>query len=207
MRGTIANGDKIVALRKVAGLTQEMLAAESGCDVKTLRSAERSQSMDAVTLRRIAGRLGVGYRDIIADIPQDRREANIAAAENYIRAFNARDPDAVAECFREDGAVIVLADPRLPGTGEFRGQGRIREWATMCFKAYLAEQLSEDKYHIDAVGDYVFVRLVRPTLQCLITGKQTTVSVMSEFEISDGRIAVLRTFPESGAVERITLTS
>jgi len=207
MRGTIANGDKIVALRKVAGLTQEALAAESECDVKTLRSAERSQSMDAATLRRIAARLGVGYRDIIADMPHDRRDVNIAAAERYIRAFNARDPDAVAQCFCEDGAVIVLADPRLPGTGEFRGQERIREWATMCFENYLAEQLNEDKYHINAVGDYVFVRLLRPTLQCLITGKQTTVSVISEFEIAEGKVAMLRTYPESGAVERITLTS
>jgi ketosteroid isomerase-like protein len=36
------------------------------------------------------------------------------------------------------------------------------------------------------------------------TGRRTTVSVMSEFEVADGKIAMLRVFPESGAIERIT---
>lgn len=207
MRGAIPNGEKILALRTAAGLTQEKLASDCECDVKTIRGAEHSKRMDSVTLRRIAQGLGVDYRDLVADTPRDRREANIAAAENYIRAFNNRDPDAVAQCFREDGAVIVLADPRLPGSGEFRGQVRIRDWATICFETFQAEQITEELCQVDAVGDYVFVRVSQPKLQCLLTSKQTTVSFMSEFEIRDGLIAMLRTYPESGAVERITLTS
>ena len=46
MRGVIANGVKITAFRRAAGLTQEMLAADSSCDTKTVRGAERSKRLD-----------------------------------------------------------------------------------------------------------------------------------------------------------------
>jgi transcriptional regulator with XRE-family HTH domain len=89
MRGAVANGPKIVALRTAAGLTQEQLAVDAQCDPKTLRSAERSKRADISTLRRIAGCLGMHFRDIVEETPDDLRASNIAAAESYIRAFNA----------------------------------------------------------------------------------------------------------------------
>ncbi|HEX5102521.1 MAG TPA: helix-turn-helix transcriptional regulator, partial [Pirellulaceae bacterium] len=158
MRGAIANGEKIAALRKTAGLTQDELAAGCGCDVKTIRSAERGNRLDLATLRRIAARLSVEYRDIVADIASGRREANIAAAMAFLRAFDARDPDAVAACFCEDGAVLVFADERLPGAGEYRGRNRVRQWAVNCFAAYLAPPVEFGNYRFEAAGELVFAR-------------------------------------------------
>jgi hypothetical protein len=103
--------------------------------------------------------------------------------------------------------VIVMADPELPGAGEFRGQTRIREWARICFATYLAEQVTEEMYHADAVGEFVFIRVERPTLEYLPNGKKAMVSLVSEFLVRDGLIAMLRTYPESGAIERLALTS
>lgn len=205
MRGIIANGSRIVSLRNARGLTQEKLAADCECDVKTIRSTEHSKRVDVATLGRIAARLGVEYREIVAEISPDRREVNVAAAMAFVRAFDARDPDAVSHCFCEDGAVVVFADPRLPGAGEYRGRERVREWARICFAAFLAEPVTAGTYHFEAVGDLVFFRRNEPRLESLTTGRSTTASVMSEFEVADGKILALRIFPESGAVERIAL--
>ena len=207
MRGVVTNGKKIIALRKAAGLTQEMLSAESGCDTKTIRSAERGKRVDLATLRRIAVRLAVDFREFVADGPPESRQANIEAAERYIRAFNARDPEAVAACFCEDGVVITLADPALPGSGEFRGREQVRRWGAICFATYRAEAITPDMYRADAVGNLVFVQVEQPLLQYLASGKQATVSLISEFRIADGLIATLRTYPESGAIERMVFES
>jgi transcriptional regulator with XRE-family HTH domain len=207
MRGVVANGKKITALRMAAGLTQELLAADSCCDTKTLRSAEHSHRMDVATLRRIAQGLGVDVCEIISAAPSDVRDANIAAAERFLRAFNARRPDAVADSFCEDGVIVTLADPALPGTGEFRGREQIRRWAETCFETFRADPVTQDNARIDAAGDFVFVRLERPRLEYLPTGAQANVYLASEFKIADGLIAALWIFPESGAIERMALRS
>lgn len=205
MRGILANRERLVALRKAAGLTQEQLAAECDCDVKTVRTAERGKRVDVATLRRISTRLGAELQEILADSSPDRREANIAAAMTYMRAFDARDPHSVAACFREDGAVVVFADPRLPGTGEYRGRERIRQWAESCFAAFLAPPVEGGTYRVAATDAFVFVSFDSPQLESLTTGRRTKTSVMSEFEMTDGKISTLRVFPETGAVERIAL--
>ena len=81
MRGVVPLGEKIVQLRRSSGLTQEMLAADCECDVKTIRNAEHSRSLDVGTLRRIAARLKVAYGDIAAVPAPDRRKANVATVE------------------------------------------------------------------------------------------------------------------------------
>jgi transcriptional regulator with XRE-family HTH domain len=205
MRGVIPSGDRVLSLRKAAGLTQESLAAECDCDVKTVRSAERSKRLDLATLRRIAARLGVDFRDIVADIPADRREANIAAAMASLRAFDARDPDGVAACFTEDGVVVVFADSRLPAAGEYRGRDRVRQWAETCFAAFWAQHYATGNYHVEAVGDRVYLHLIEPQVESLQTGRRSAVSALVEHEMRDGKIAEMRIFPESGAVERIVL--
>ena len=203
MRGAISSGEKIVMLRTAAGLTQEELAAQCECDTKTLRSAEHSRRVDLETLRRIARRLGVDFREIVAPTTTQRREANIAAVKRLFHAFNARDPDAVAEAFQIDGVIFVMAHSRLPGSGEFRGRAEIREWAQVCFQAYLAEPVTEDICQVNAEDDLVFVRLKRSKLEYLPNGQQANVTLMSEFAIRDNRIAVLQIYPESGALEQM----
>jgi transcriptional regulator with XRE-family HTH domain len=207
MRGVIADGAKITALRKAAGLTQELLAADSCCDTKTLRSAEHSRRVDVATLRRIALRLGIDVREIISGAPKDERDSTIAAAERFLQAFNVRHPDAVADSFCEDGVIIIVAHPALPGAGEFRGREQIRRWAETCFEAYRTDPVSRGNSRIDAVGDLVFVRLERPHLEYRPTGVQANVYLTSEFKIADGLIATLWIYPESGAMERMVFPS
>jgi transcriptional regulator with XRE-family HTH domain len=206
IRGAIPRGDLVVRLRKLAGLTQEILAAECDCDVKTIRSAEHSKRLDVATLRRIAVRLGVECRDLVDDESRNGSNAHIAAVERWIAAFNARDAEAVARCFGEDGVINVLADPALPGAGEFRGVARITTWARICFATYLAELITPSMYQLDAVGDFVFVRVERPQLKCLLNGNQSPVSVMWEFLVTGDNISRMRIYPESGAIERMVFT-
>lgn len=206
MRGVVPLGEKIVQLRRSSGLTQEMLAADCECDVKTIRNAEHSRSLDVGTLRRIAARLKVAYGDIAAVPAPDRRKANVATVERWIAAFNSRDAQAVAECFHQGGAVIVLADPGLPGAGEFRGNEQIETWAEICFATFLTEPITPSMYQLDAVGDLVFVRVERPRLDCLLNGNHSLVSVMWEFLVTDDRITQFRVYPESGAIERMVFS-
>lgn len=199
MRGVIANGEQIMALRKAAGLTQEMLAIDSGCDTKTVRGAEHSKRVDVATLRRIANRLGVDLREIMSGAVREREGSNITIAENWIRACNARDPDALADRFTENGIVIVLADRSLPGAGEFRGKERISQWAQIGFEAFLTfltEPLTEAMHQADAAGDFVFVRVEQPTLEHLPSGNRATVSVKWEFEIAGSRVTMFRVYPD-----------
>jgi transcriptional regulator with XRE-family HTH domain len=205
MRGVIANGEKIVALRKRVGLTQEMLAADAGCDVKTLRRAERSQRLDIASLRRIAARLDVTVQDLIAEKYADRREANLAATWRFLQAFNAHDSGGVAESFCEDGVILIMADPAVPGAGEFRGRDQIRRWAEICFTNFRTDPVTPENSRMDVVGDLVFNRLDRPHLEFLPTGKQANVYLTSEFRIASGLIAELWIYPESGAIERMVL--
>ena len=207
MRGAIPKGDKVLRLRRAAGLTQEALAAESDSDVKTIRNAEHSKRVDVATLRRIAARLGVEYREVLTEDSPTQRDARVAAAERWIAAFNARDKDAIVQCFDEQGKVIVLADPALPGTGEYRGCEQIRHWAEVCFATFLTEPITPSMYEVDAVGDYVFVRVDRPRLKCLLNGNESRVSVMWEFTVRNSQILQFRAYPESGTIERMVLSS
>jgi transcriptional regulator with XRE-family HTH domain len=205
MRGVVTNGEKILALRNGAGLTQETLAAQAGCDVKTLRRAERSRRVDVATLRRIADYLAVEVRNLIADERADSRAANIVAVERFVGAFDARDPNAVADSFCEDGVVLTLADPSLPGAGEFRGREQIRRWAQVCFETFRTDPITPDNSRIDTIGDLVFLRLDRPQVEYLPTGKQAHVYLTSEFKVAGGLIAALWIYPESGAIERMAI--
>ncbi len=205
MRGVKPKGDRIVSLRKEAGLTQEALAADCDCDVKTIRSTEHSKRVDVATLRRIAVRLGIDFREIVAKVSMDRREANIAAAMAFMRAFDERDPNAVAACFHEDGVLVVFADPRLPAAGEYRGNDRIRQWAESNFAAFRSSQAANGAYHIEAIGDLVYLRVVALQVEHVETRRRSEVTTLVEHEVRDGKIVALRMFPESGAVERITL--
>jgi hypothetical protein len=49
------------------------------------------------------------------------------------------------------------------------------------------------------------VRLVQSAVQSLTTGRQTSASLMSEFQVANDRLSLLRIYPESGAIERIAL--
>jgi transcriptional regulator with XRE-family HTH domain len=203
MRGAVARGVRIASLRADAGLTQEALAAACDCDVKTVRSAEHSKRLDFATLCRIADKLGVPFKDIAVLDSPDSRRSNIQAVERWIAAFNAREPAAVAACFHEQGSITVLADRALPGSGEYRGRASIRSWAETCFATFLAQTITPSMYRLDAADDYVFVRVERPKLTCLLNGNQTLATVMWEFHVQDGLLSNFRVYVDSGVIERM----
>ena len=64
LRSVVADGEKIRALRKQQGLTQEALAHKAGLSQKTIATSEKSQAMDLNTVTRIADALGVGYDEV-----------------------------------------------------------------------------------------------------------------------------------------------
>jgi transcriptional regulator with XRE-family HTH domain len=64
-RGIAANGASIRRARRLAGLTQEALAAAARCDEKTIRRAEKGCRLDITTLLRIAEALEVPYGDVV----------------------------------------------------------------------------------------------------------------------------------------------
>jgi hypothetical protein len=65
LRGIQTNGVSIYRVRRLRGMTQEMLAAAAACDEKTIRRAEKSCRLDIATLRRIAEALNLPYRGVV----------------------------------------------------------------------------------------------------------------------------------------------
>ena len=203
MRGVTVAGKAIRALRKTRGWTQEVLAVRSGCDVKTIRAAEKSKRIYVSTLERIADALGVDCHEVVAAVDLQQTQASVQIAWRWIAAFNSRDAEAVTSYFHEDGEVMVFADRSMPGAGEFRGRKRVHQWATICFEAFHAEPVTPEICRVDGIGDRVFVRVDRPKVTCRPNGLATRVSVMWEFEVVDGQIAYFAAYPESGAMEGI----
>jgi len=203
MRGIQLHGPAIKQQRKSLGLTQQRLAFQAECDTKTIRKAENSQRVDVDTALRIAAALGVAIGDLVAPSSIEHQRANTLVAEAWVDAFNARDPEAVTNCFHEDGVIHVLADRSTPGAGEFGGHARIREWALVSFETFHSEPVTRDMYAIDAVGDHVFLRVENATVRCRHNGEQTKASAMWEFTIRGGKIVRLKIYPESGAMEAI----
>lgn len=208
MRGVAAKGNRIAELRRSLGLTQEQLARRADCDEKTVRAAEHSRPIDVATLQRLAAALGVTHSEIAVPAEKELLNANKRAVWRYIEAFNARSPDAVANSFLEDGCIMIMAGPELPGGGKwYRGHDGIREWATMSFSSFIAGKITEDMCEIDVVEDTVLLRIAQPVVTSVRTGKQGVVPIMTEFKISNDRIAMMRTFVLSGAMEEIERSS
>jgi transcriptional regulator with XRE-family HTH domain len=203
MRGIQLNGPAIKQHRKSLGLTQQRLAFQAECDTKTIRKAENSKRVDVDTALRIATALGVAIGELVESPSAERQQQNTQVAETWVEAFNARDPEAVADCFHKDGAIHVLAEPSIPGAGEFRGREQVRQWAQTTFETFHSEPVTRDMYAVDAVRDYVFLRVENVTVKCLPSGKQTKASAMWEFTIRGGKIVRLKIYPESGAMEAI----
>jgi transcriptional regulator with XRE-family HTH domain len=68
-------GERIRALRKEAGLTQEQLAEKAGVSVNFIGNAERGESAASVkTLRKIVKAIGVNLKDLFDFLDEDANE-------------------------------------------------------------------------------------------------------------------------------------
>ncbi len=204
MRGTPVDGQLIRKTRKSMGLTQEQLAADAECDVKTLRKAEKSQHIDQCTVDRIALALKLEATDLINSAALDVEQANIQLVLSWQEAFNRRDPVAMAELFHTDGSVTVMADIPMPGGGEFLGKDGVLEWGRVCFATMRTQHITRDMFQIDAAGDFVFMRgLTDVEVTSLITNQTAKASAAHEFRIRNGKIAALRVITNTAAIAKI----
>ncbi len=204
MRSVPVNGEAIRERRKSLPWTQEMLAEQADCDVKTVRKAEKSGHVDPSIVLRLAAALGIKQQDLLDNGALDREQANIEVALASLDGFNRRDPDAIASCFHDEGSISVLFETKFPGGGEFQGKDAIRQWAEITFQAMLTEQITPDMYRVDAVGEFVFIRTVRE-IEVTSLANQITVhaQVAHEFRILDGKIISQRMFPDTAALTQL----
>jgi ketosteroid isomerase-like protein len=189
MRGIGVDGSVLRKWRKEHGVTQELLAARLPCDSKTIRHAEQSKRLDASTVRRIADAMGVPLGAIVVqdDDPQRIAERNAQLSHDWQSVYNTRDVAALMDFYHDDATLLVPGAEDLPAGGEFRGKDAIGEHFRGAFDTFRTEVLTPDRYKLDAVGEYVFLR-VRATAEVLATGQSFTAMVVHELEIKDGKI-------------------
>ncbi|MGD9637205.1 MAG: nuclear transport factor 2 family protein [Pirellulales bacterium] len=189
MRGVEVHGAELRRRRKELGLTQESLAHSAQCDIKTIRNAEGGRRLDASTVKRIADVVELPLRAIIVEeeISQRVAERNAQLFHDWQAASNRRDVEAMLELYQDDAVVVIPGANDLPGGGEHRGKEAIgRQWHE-AFEAFLTEELTPDRYKLDAVGDYVFARGTA-TAVVRATGQSFTGMAIHELQIQDGKI-------------------
>ena len=121
MRGQTPHGTRIRRLRKTLGLTQEGLASNANCDVKTVRNAEAGRRLDLSTLNRIAAALSVEVGELLLDSIDQHREW----VEHWIDAFNSRHVKQLLAFYREDATLSLPSKIAFPGSGTHRGHQEI----------------------------------------------------------------------------------
>jgi transcriptional regulator with XRE-family HTH domain len=128
MRGAIANGEYLQAVRVTRALTQEQLATLADVDVKTVRKAEQGKRLDVGTLARLALALGTELHRIIrgptplADLQTARR----ITVEKWRAAWDARDFEALLALYDDRIVLHLPGGPHLAWGGEFHGKEAIR---------------------------------------------------------------------------------
>ena len=207
MRGARANGERIKRLRKSQGLTQERLAQFSGCDAKTVRSAERGHSLDLNSLGRIAGALAVPFEIIIKrdDESSSQFQVGVAIVREYWQAFVKQDLDAIMEAFHNDAVVRLPGAPEIPFAGQYRGKEQIRRMHEITFATAQTEPLSPDDTHFFGSGDYVFVR-GSARLRDKASGKVATLWVTHAFRLKDLMIIELTVGYDSLEMSKVIST-
>jgi ketosteroid isomerase-like protein/DNA-binding XRE family transcriptional regulator len=202
MRGISPHGDAVRRFRKELGLTQEALAQQAACDVKTVRHAERGIRVDAATVNRIADALRQPLAAIIApDSGAPAAQRNIELFWTWQTASNARDVEGMVRCYHDDATMHIIGAEGLPGGGKFRGRDAIRRQWQEALEAFETEQLTKGKLQVDAVGDYVFVRATA-TGVVRATGAPFTSPGIIELLIQDGKIRRHTIAVDTGAIRR-----
>jgi transcriptional regulator with XRE-family HTH domain len=204
MRGFALNGPAIQTARQRLGLTQEQFAAQAQCDVKTVRKAEKSGRVDAYVAIRLASVLQTTVEELTDRGSSEQQGKNCEVVAAWIEAFNQRDPGLVAELFDEEGAITVVSDVPIPGSGEFRGKSEIYSWAKTCFATYHTQRIDADMHRIISAGDVVFVYNTQEVqVSSMLTDRSTRASAMHEFFIRNGKILTHRIITNTASLEKL----
>lgn len=189
MRGVALNGGTLRQFRRAQGLTQESLADFVGCDIKTIRNAEKGRNLDAATVRRIGEAVGLPLETIILQEDDALRTAadNVQLVRDWQTSWNNGDVEALIRFYDIDAAVVIPGTGDVLARGAIRGADAIRRHLVASIEAFQTEKLTPDRYRLDAVGDFVFVR---GTISAVVraTGRRFTVAAFREFEFRDGKI-------------------
>jgi ketosteroid isomerase-like protein len=185
-------------------LTQEQLAAQSECDVKTVRKAEKSGHVDQSIVESLSQTLGIEPRNLIDTALLDREGGDIEIAMSWLDTFNQRDAERLAELYHEEGTLKVMMDDKLLGGGLFIGRTGVTQWASVCFDAMLTEQVTHNMFQIDVAGCFVFVRSIRDLqVTSLRTNQHIYAPVACEFQMRMGKIWSHRIFSDTDAIARL----
>lgn len=150
MRGQDSHGEAIRDLRRKRGWTQELLSQRAGCDIKTVRKAERGLRLDLASLRVLAEALEVPLSAVTA--PRTAPPHSSPLATEWLEAFRERDLSRLLACYGPR-ATLSCAAPGFPGAGMHRGkQGLRRHWAQVWAAIDLHGLASEETRVYSAPG-------------------------------------------------------
>lgn len=204
MRGVPVDGEKVLRRRKSLGLTQEQLALQANCDVKTVRKAERSFHIDHSVLDRLAVALETAKQDLVDLHTLGVEEANVQRILAWQDAFNDRDVERLLTFYHDEGQVEVVFNTQIPGGGVFSGIAAVQQWLTTILATYRTQFITRDMFQIDSAKDFVFMRSVREAeVEAIATGEKTTAQAAHEFQLQDGKILSHRIFSDTEKLSRI----
>ena len=163
-------GAKIASLRRALGLTQLELAIRSGVSERTIRNAERGQSLKRSFLEFIAGGLGVSLQEIVVPCKefdvhlrwQRHVERLLGVLQRVVTEHDATD--AIELAHRN---IRLRAETLMPNfsaaqvlAGEYRNSEGIERYVANAFRFWeLARE--GDNYFVEAPiggGDVVVIR-------------------------------------------------
>ena len=194
MSGEQSNGKRIREVRKALGLTQEALAKFAQCDLKTLRRAENSGSVNASTLHRISLALNVDFRELTQKPLQSSGErangerANTGTVWSFYEVFNLGDALALTDFFHEDATLELPSTALNPDDEVVLGKARIQRRWECAFAESQSEKLSLNNVRIEAAGDYVFARAICIRIRRLADSQHFRASFAQDFLLTNGKI-------------------
>jgi transcriptional regulator with XRE-family HTH domain len=180
MRGVETNGERMRALRREHGLTQEALASRAGVDARTIRNAERGNRVDVETLKRIASALKVHASDLARPEEQSEGDHAAVAIQQWEDAFFTTDVDRLVALYREDAVM------RLPSSPTIEGIQAIRAAFETAFGSYRFERVT--KSNLNVVGDRVFLESGKVRMASRSDGSSTEAIAVHIFVVESAVI-------------------
>ncbi|MEZ6130773.1 MAG: helix-turn-helix domain-containing protein [Planctomycetaceae bacterium] len=190
MRGAEVNGERIVALRKARGKTQEQLAAAADIDVTTLRNMERGRRrFDLRTILSIADVLEVDWTEVVVglDDPAVSRERNVAVAKHWHEAFLAGDVARLLTLHTPDTVLELPGTEGLPAASCLSGIEALQQFLEDFFQVFRVVWVAAEDFQIHATDNLVFLRTTA-AIEFLPKRRSYTARHVNEFEFLNGLI-------------------
>jgi serine/threonine protein kinase/ketosteroid isomerase-like protein len=130
---------------------------------------------------------GVIVSSVLA-LQEVRLRANTRVISGFLDAMNARDVDAICDCYDADASWILSTTEVGASEAVIDGKEQIRAKLQSAFDDTVTERLTPQNTTIQVAGDVVIVRGTRLLVEGIKSGKKARASVVHEFLLRDGRI-------------------